>query len=124
VQNITTDKSDQLITMLTQDPAARMVIFTGVDREVATDLTDGLRLTFKNGTTVHIRQSGNAPECRCYVEAITLEMAQTLVEVYLQNWQYNWCSGRKGDDGWVSLTLQKLGKAITRASTTRSRERA
>lgn len=31
--------------------------------------TDGLRLTFKNGSIVHFRPSGNAPELRCYVEA-------------------------------------------------------
>jgi phosphomannomutase len=84
VQNITTEKSGQLIATLTQDPTARVAFFTGVGREVATDLTDGLRVTFESGTTVHIRPSGNAPECRCYVEAITLEMAHTLVAIYLQ----------------------------------------
>tara|TARA_B110000967_G_scaffold205243_1_gene249367 strand:+ start:477 stop:1874 length:1398 start_codon:yes stop_codon:yes gene_type:complete len=84
VQNIKSDMSNKLITTLTQDQVARAAFFTGVGQEVATDLTDGLRITFESGTIVHIRPSGNAPECRCYVEARTLEMAHTLVEIYLQ----------------------------------------
>ena len=84
VQNIKSDMSNKLITTLTQDPIARTAFFTGVGQEIATDLTDGLRVTFENGTIVHIRPSGNAPECRCYVEATTLEMAHKLVEMYLQ----------------------------------------
>ncbi|MEM9898191.1 MAG: phosphomannomutase [Pseudomonadota bacterium] len=33
------------------------------------DETDGVRLSFSSGKTIHIRPSGNAPELRCYVEA-------------------------------------------------------
>lgn len=33
------------------------------------DRTDGVRLTFANGQIIHLRQSGNAPELRCYAEA-------------------------------------------------------
>jgi phosphomannomutase len=47
------------------------------------DLTDGLRMTFKNGNIVHLRPSGNAPELRCYAEADTMIRAQTLVNVIL-----------------------------------------
>ncbi len=41
----------------------------GLGALVATDQTDGVRLTFESGTVVHMRPSGNAPELRCYVEA-------------------------------------------------------
>ena len=37
----------------------------------AVDQTDGLRITLGNGDIVHLRQSGNAPELRCYAEANT-----------------------------------------------------
>jgi phosphomannomutase len=38
--------------------------------ELATsDFTDGARYTFADGTVVHLRPSGNAPEFRCYTEA-------------------------------------------------------
>lgn len=30
---------------------------------------DGLRVTLTDGSTIHFRPSGNAPEMRCYVEA-------------------------------------------------------
>ena len=42
---------------------------------IATDLTDGCRLTFEDNVIVHFRQSGNAPELRCYSEARSVERA-------------------------------------------------
>lgn len=42
---------------------------------IATDLTDGCRLTFADNVIVHFRQSGNAPELRCYSEARSVERA-------------------------------------------------
>ena len=35
------------------------------------------------GRVVHLRPSGNAPECRCYAEAETAEAAQALVASHL-----------------------------------------
>jgi len=43
-----------------------------------TDLTDGLRITFKNGEIIHLRPSGNAPEFRCYNEADSLSRVESL----------------------------------------------
>lgn len=40
---------------------------------------DGLRLTFEEGSILHFRPSGNAPEFRCYAEADTITTAKTLV---------------------------------------------
>ena len=40
--------------------------------------TDGVRLTFTNGQIIHLRQSGNAPELRCYAEAEDKETARVL----------------------------------------------
>jgi phosphomannomutase len=34
-----------------------------------TSHVDGLRVTLGNGSIIHYRPSGNAPELRCYVEA-------------------------------------------------------
>jgi phosphomannomutase len=41
---------------------------------------DGLRIMAKNGEVVHFRPSGNAPELRVYVEAVTEERAAGLLE--------------------------------------------
>ncbi len=44
----------------------------------STDITDGLRITFRNSEVVHLRPSGNAPEFRCYNEADTEERAEEM----------------------------------------------
>jgi phosphomannomutase len=40
---------------------------------------DGLRVSLKDGRTIHFRPSGNAPEMRCYVEAGSEEAASALL---------------------------------------------
>ncbi len=53
--------------------------------EAATlDRTDGLRITLANGEIVHLRPSGNAPELRCYAEAVSQERANMLTKASLQ----------------------------------------
>ena len=47
------------------------------------DLLDGVRMTFGNGETIHLRSSGNAPEFRCYVEAASTERSRELLEFSL-----------------------------------------
>ncbi|MES3023176.1 MAG: phosphomannomutase [Pseudomonadota bacterium] len=47
------------------------------------DHTDGYRVTFGSGETVHLRPSGNAPELRCYAEAGSAQRAQLLCEACL-----------------------------------------
>lgn len=42
------------------------------------DTTDGLRITFANGSIAHLRPSGNAPELRAYTEAETPEQAEAM----------------------------------------------
>jgi phosphomannomutase len=86
LQDIPTDASKALIDRLIQDTATRAGFFDG--SEVADmDLTDGLRVTLTNGDIVHLRPSGNAPECRCYAEAATAIDAQALVTRYMDKLQ-------------------------------------
>lgn len=40
---------------------------------------DGLRVSLTDGSTIHFRPSGNAPEMRCYVEAANQDEAETLL---------------------------------------------
>jgi phosphomannomutase len=44
------------------------------------DARDGLRIAAKNGEVVHFRPSGNAPELRVYVEALSQERSEQLLE--------------------------------------------
>jgi len=50
----------------------------------AIDRTDGTRVTLGDGSIVHLRPSGNAPELRCYAEAEDQAAAQALVEATLR----------------------------------------
>jgi phosphomannomutase len=47
------------------------------------DTVDGTRLTLANGTVIHVRPSGNAPELRCYVEAGSDVDAQAILKEML-----------------------------------------
>jgi len=48
----------------------------GVD---SVDITDGLRMTLNDGSIIHLRPSGNAPELRCYVESDNLNASYDMV---------------------------------------------
>ncbi len=84
LQNIATQRSNALVATLVNDAAARaeFVRFAG-STEVKLDLTDGMRVILKNGVTLHLRPSGNAPELRLYVEASSKEKAQDVLQLGL-----------------------------------------
>ena len=83
VKDVPTAATRALLDQLTTDPAARTAFFADMPAEQGLDLTDGLRVTFTTGEIVHLRPSGNAPECRCYAEAATSERAEGLVAQHL-----------------------------------------
>lgn len=83
VQGIPSTQSAQLIKTLCEDKAARTAFFESVGAEQTVDTTDGLRVTFVQDEIVHLRGSGNAPECRCYAEASTPQRALELLQTHL-----------------------------------------
>lgn len=84
VAGVPSDRSKTFIAGLAQDAAQRAAFFDGEGAVTAVDETDGLRLTFETGVIVHLRPSGNAPECRCYAEADTADIAEARVSRYLE----------------------------------------
>ncbi len=80
---IEADVSGGFISSLVNHKDQRDTFFEAMGQEISLDTTDGLRVTFENGETLHLRPSGNAPECRCYAEAATASRAQELVAKYL-----------------------------------------
>jgi phosphomannomutase len=56
------------------------------------DLTDGLRVRFASGAVVHLRPSGNAPECRCYAEADSADAAAAFVRLHLAKLKTRLCA--------------------------------
>lgn len=87
VQQVPTQATQALLARLIADPAARAAFFADMPPEQEMDLTDGLRLRFVNAEVVHLRPSGNAPECRCYAEADNPARALALVEQHLDRLQ-------------------------------------
>lgn len=62
-------RAADFLARLAVDDRARDAFFDGLGRQVGSDQTDGLRVTFDTGVCVHLRPSGTAPEFRVYVEA-------------------------------------------------------
>ena len=86
IQNYSLEKSGNLLKSLINNPEnIYHYIDANLGEVIATDLTDGLRFTFKNGDIVHLRPSGNAPELRCYAESISFKNARKLVSNCLYN---------------------------------------
>jgi len=83
IKDVPTQATQALLARLTADATARAAFFADMPAEQAMDLTDGVRLRFANGEVVHLRPSGNAPECRCYAEADSPARAVALVEQHL-----------------------------------------
>ena len=79
IAGIPTDASKAFIAELTEDAAARAAFFVGRAAETGVDLTDGLRVSFADGSLIHLRPSGNAPEFRCYAEAESVARAEALM---------------------------------------------
>lgn len=82
LQDVPTERSQQIVRQLSQDPAARQAVLQALKgQEASLNLVDGLRISLHDGRIIHMRPSGNAPELRLYVEAERAEIAQgTLVQ--------------------------------------------
>lgn len=66
---VETDKSRALIARLYADQTTQETLLAPYGAIADIDDTDGFRATFGDGLIIHLRPSGNAPECRVYVEA-------------------------------------------------------
>lgn len=80
LQDVPQERTLALIARLdAADSDFREAAFGKYGGVTARDRSDGLRLTLGNGTTVHFRASGNAPELRVYVEAQSFSEAEALL---------------------------------------------
>lgn len=68
LQDVDPAVSSALLKALASSPDARAAIDPRLTAPDEMDQIDGVRFRLVNGTIVHFRQSGNAPELRCYVE--------------------------------------------------------
>jgi phosphomannomutase len=82
IENMATDRTAALLAELMADAGARAALLTtlGLPVDPVIDTTDGLRMT-AGATVLHLRPSGNAPECRVYVEAADTTAAERLLDL-------------------------------------------
>lgn len=69
----------EIIAALAADRTNIECFMRGLGEVAHVDWTDGPRITLHDGSVVHLRPSGNAPEMRCYAEAATHDAAVRLL---------------------------------------------
>ncbi len=72
-------RSSELMRRLLNEPGFASQFLKGLPDVTEHNNVDGLRLTFEDGSVLHFRPSGNAPEMRCYCEAPTQHAAEELL---------------------------------------------
>jgi phosphomannomutase len=77
LREFATESGQAIIALFERErEAAATRHFAGVFGPVESiNFTDGARITFTGGDIVHLRPSGNAPEFRCYTEAVSSQRA-------------------------------------------------
>lgn len=73
-----------LLSNLTKFPAVRRSLAECLVDPVEIDVIDGVRLVCQNGSIVHFRRSGNAPEFRCYVETSDRQETRALLQSLME----------------------------------------
>lgn len=79
LENFAQEKSAALMAHLRASPENLASFLTPVGEVKSTSDIDGLRVGLADGSTIHFRPSGNAPEMRCYVEAANQQEAESLL---------------------------------------------
>ncbi|WAJ29173.1 phosphomannomutase [Antarcticirhabdus aurantiaca] len=77
LQEVPATESAPFLTRLAQEEGFARRFFEGGPAITGHDTLDGVRVLFDDGSVVHYRASGNAPELRCYVEAPSQDAANT-----------------------------------------------
>lgn len=80
LENFPVETSAALMTHLRASDANLAAFLAPIAGVSSKSDIDGLRVTLADGRIIHFRPSGNAPEMRCYVEAISESEAKTLLE--------------------------------------------
>ena len=79
LQKVTIAQSDALLTNLRADPQCLLQALAQNADIISTIQLDGIKWSWQNGNSVHVRASGNSPALRCYVEAGSENEATTLL---------------------------------------------
>lgn len=79
LKNVAPETGKALVAELAVSEGKRARFDPSLARPKAIDTTDGTRLVSDGDVVVHFRQSGNAPELRCYVETDRVETTEAVL---------------------------------------------
>ncbi|PSH63746.1 phosphomannomutase [Phyllobacterium brassicacearum] len=80
IENVSAERSGPFLQGLRDNDDKRAGFFAQLGTIRDNDAIDGVRVVLATGEVVHFRESGNAPELRCYAEASTDGRAEQLLE--------------------------------------------
>lgn len=69
LENVASERSAAFLSKLAEDRAFAAATLASQGVILSQDTIDGIRFVLEDGSVVHYRASGNAPELRCYIEA-------------------------------------------------------
>ena len=93
LENFPVETSAELMAELRLGPGPLAAYLAPIGVPETTSDIDGLRVMLEDGSVIHFRPSGNAPEMRCYVEAADETAAARLLEAGLSRIRA-WAAGR------------------------------
>jgi phosphomannomutase len=79
VENFARADSDRLMALLRASPERQKAFLNGIGSYTRSIDIDGLQMYLDDGSMIHLRPSGNAPEMRCYVSATSQARAADLL---------------------------------------------
>ena len=79
IENFPVEKSARLMAHLEEGTKNAMEFLWPLGTVASVSKLDGLRMTLEDGSVIHLRPSGNAPEMRCYVEAVSAGEARRIM---------------------------------------------
>jgi phosphomannomutase len=85
LQSFPLEVSQRILKALSTSTKALSTLLANIGGQpIRIDQTDGLRIYLDNSEIIHFRPSGNAPELRCYAEAVDQERANFLASECLR----------------------------------------
>lgn len=79
LKEVSAEQGSAFLLRMRDDASARVGVHAGLETIADINVMDGVRMTLEDGRIVHFRQSGNAPELRCYVETSDAQKTNELL---------------------------------------------
>lgn len=85
IKQVDPEKGKAVLESIAQSEKTRIEVDQRLATPVNIDTLDGTRLTYADASIIHFRQSGNAPEMRCYIETETPDRTKALLRDVMES---------------------------------------